>query len=1040
MIKFALENPVKIIVGVFFIVVFGINGMMNMPYRLIPNIENPQITVRTTWTGASPYEMEKEVIDRQERVLKTIPGLIDFESVASNGQASVTLLFGLDIDINDAILLVSNKLNEVNGYPDNVEQPTIRSSNSDSTPVLELMLTTVSGNEKTIDEYGSYFEEIIKPYLERVTGVADLSYWGGNAKQIQIKIDPHTISLYNMTLSDIIDALKRENVDISAGTMSFGQKEYRFRTLGEAKSPQDIRDIVVISGDNSRVKLGDIASVDFGYEKRTAIVRHDREFAISIGVIAQSGADVLKLTDDIEKVVNDLNEGILKDNGIKLIWISDQRGYILNAIKLVKSSIMEGAVLAILVLLLFLRNIRSTLVIATTIPICVIGTFFILDIFGRSLNVISLAGIAFSLGMLVDDSIVVLENIDRHLKEGKNALKATYEGTKEVWGAILAATLTKIAVFLPVIFIKEEAGQLFGDISLAISATIALSLVSSMMVIPVFTKILYSKSPLKEGHSKIYYGLGKIGSASVDLIMRCSDWINTSYFRKVFTIVFLTAVSFVSAYLLMPKMDYLPLGNKNLVDSRLQLASGSDVDYKQKVGDFVYNDLKEHIGKEKDGYPAIKTFMFVGANNFVRISLTSEDETRASELEPLLAKSVAKIPGITSSTSQSPLFNIGRGSSNLFMMNVSGGMEYEKLTSIAKLIENKIFEEFPGIQLRTNPSTNPNYPEVHVVPDREALNAAGISATELGIAVDAYLDGRKIGEFKDPVVGTIDITLKGMKDAADSPDEIYSILVTSKDGRPVPISTISNIEEKDGVDRIRRYNSQRAFNLMITVPQGMVLDQLKDEINKRVIEPLKTEGKLEGIHIVTSGASSKLDDAKNALKGNFIFATLITYLLMAALLNNFLYPFIILFSVPLAASGGFLGLYFVNILIAPQALDIITMLGFIMLIGTVVNNPILIVYQALNNLSYGMNGRKAIRESLKTRIRPIFMSTATTLFAMLPLVVSPGAGSELYRGLGAVMLGGLFLSTIFTLFLIPALLSLFLDKRKGADGEPEKIL
>lgn len=1031
MIKFAIENPVKVVVGIFFIVVFGLQALFNMPYRLIPTIENPQITVRTSWSGASPYEMEKEVIDRQERVLKTIPGLLDFESSASNGSSSITLMFGLETDINDAILLVSNKLNEVRGYPDNVDRPTIRSANSDSTSVVDLMLITTPENPKSIDEYASFFEEIIKPYLDRVGGVADLSYWGGNAKQIQIKIDPHVISLYNITLTDISSALSRENVDISAGNISFGQKDYRFRTLGEAKDPQDIRDIVVISGDNSRVKLSDIAEIDFGFAKQSSIVRYGQVDSMSIGIIAQAGASVLQLTDDVEKVVNMLNDGVLKDNGLKFIWVSDQRGYILNAIALVKSNIFVGGILAIVVLLLFLRSIRSTLVIATTIPICVIGTFFIMKLFGRSLNVISLAGIAFAVGMLVDNSIVVLENIDRHLKEGKTAFNAALEGTKEVWGAILASTLTNVAVFLPVLFIKEEAGQLFGDIALATSASAALSLVASMVVIPVFTKILYSKAPQKKGHTIFDKILDKIGSVSINSIMKVSDTINASFVKKVVIIVSLTAVSVSSAYFLMPRMDYLPLGNKNKVDSVIQTPSGSDVDYRKAIGDFIYGELKEHIGKDKDGYPAIDTFMYVGGGNNVRVGVTAVDELRGGELQPLLAKVVAKIPGITSSTSQSSLFNIGRGSSNLFMMNVSGAMEYEKLTVIAKLIENKVAETITGAQIRVNPSTTPTYPEVHVLPDREALKSAGISATELGTAVDAYLDGKKIGEFKDPTVGTIDIVLQGMKNTMENPDEVYSILVTAQNGHPVPISTIASIEETVGVDRIRRYNSLRAFNVMITVPTNMVLEELKEEINTKVIAPLKDEGLLEGITITTSGASSKLDDAKNALLGNFVFATLITYLLMAALLNNFLYPFIILFSVPLAASGGFVGLYLVNAFVATQALDIITMLGFIMLIGTVVNNPILIVYQAINNLTYGMNGAEAIRESLRTRIRPIFMSTTTTLFGMLPLVIAPGAGSELYRGLGAVMLGGLFLSTIFTLFMIPALLSIFMGKKKA---------
>ena len=321
--------------------------------------------------------------------------------------------------------------------------------------------------------------------------------------------------------------------------------------------------------------------------------------------------------------------------------------------------------------------------------------------------------------------------------------------------------------------------------------------------------------------------------------------------------------------------------------------------------------------------------------------------------------------------------------------------------------------------------------------------AAGLTTEEVGIAVDVYLDGRKVGEFKDPEIGTIDISLRGPYEESETgnmetnPTEVSEFVVNSSTGLAVPISNLFEAKEVYGVERIRRFNSQRAFEFKITLQKGMVLEELRDNIMGKVIEPMRAEGLLNGIIISTSGASSKLESAKNALSGNFILAVIITYFLMAALLNNFVYPLIILFSIPLAATGGFMGLALTDLFIAEQPLDIITMLGFIMLVGTVVNNPILIVYQSLNYIKLGMSGKAAVRLALKTRIRPISMSTATSLFGMLPLVVAPGAGSELYRGMGSVILGGLALATVFTMFVIPALLSFFLDKVSGNDHLPE---
>ena len=1063
MIKFAVENPVKVLVGICFLVIFGVQAFLNMPYRLIPSIEYPQISVSTYWRGASPYEVEKEIIDRQERVLKTIPGLIDCESSARESSAYITLMFDIDVPVNDAMLLVSNKLNEVSGYPENMNQPTIRAANTDAVSVVDLMLLTDDTNRRSIDEYLSFFEETIKPYFDRINGVADVSYWGGRARQMQIEVDPYRLSAYNITLSSIITALNQENVNISAGNIDFGAKDYRFRTTAEAKTPQDIRDIVVISGDNSRIKLGDIAYVDYGFSKRNTIVSYGNTNALSVGIVAQAGANVLDLTNDVDKVVENLNNGILKNNGLKFVKIADQKNYILQAIDLVKSNIIVGGLLAVIVLLVFLRSIKATLIIAVTIPVCIVGTFLIMHLLGRTLNVISLAGIAFSVGMLIDNSIVVLENIDRHIRMGKSSYHASIQATKEVWGAVLASTLTTIAVFLPVVFIKEEAGQLFGDIAIAVSAAVGLSLVTAIAVIPVLANIFFNKNRKNENleEKSVIYSLkdkikikkqilkpelkAKIKSISIDkmlvntgnffvkYIALLSNKINSSFIVKIVFIVGVTAASILIAYLLMPKMDYLPLGNKNMMESRFSPPPGISYNERKAMGDFIYRELQPYMESEKDGYPQIENYVYIASSTYVAMRATSKDEARAAELQPLMASVAAKIPGITASTSQVPLFNIGRGSSNTFLMNVAGSMEYESLINTVKLIQERIMEELPEVQLRLNPTSNPVYPEVQISPRREALKSAGVTATELGISVDVYLDGRKIGEFKDPTVGTIDIMLQGEARKFENPQDVYSILVNSNSGLPVPLSSLSESNEIMGIERIRRYNYQRSFLFIITIPKGMVLEQLQEKMDEKVIKPMREEGLLEGITIYTSGASSKLEEAKNALSGNFLLAVLITYLLMAALLNNFLYPLIILFSVPLAATGGFIGLDFVNKFIATQSLDVITMLGFIMLIGSVVNNPILIVYQTLNNIKYGMSGKVAISYALQTRIRPIFMSTATSLFGMLPLVLAPGAGSELYRGMGSVILGGMALSTIFTLFLIPALLSLFLGKVQGSE-------
>ncbi len=1028
-IKFALENPVKVFVAIFFVLVFGVQAVYNMPYRLIPSIESPQISVRTSWAGASPYEMEKEIIDKQERVLKTIPGVVDYEGMASNGFSYVSLLFDIDVDVNDAMLLVLNKLNEVRSYPDNVDNPTIRSANSDSTSVIDLVLKTTEGNERSIEEYGTYFDETLRSYIDRVIGVADLSVWGGTAAEIQITIDPALLSVHNISVTDISTALTRENVDVSGGDVSFGQKDFRFRTLGEVESVQDIKDIVIRSGDNSRVTIGDIATVEQGYAKASFINSYGNQKAMMVGVIAEAGANVLQLSNDLETVILELNDTLLKEQGLEFVWIYDQRNYILSAIDLVKSNIIVGGILAVLILLLFLRSVRSTLVIAVTIPICIVGTFFIMNATGRSLNVLSLAGIAFSVGMLIDNSIVVLENISTKISQGKKAFQAAYEGASEVWGAILASTMTTIAVFLPIAFVKEEMGQMFGDIAIAISSAVGLSMISAMVVIPVLMNMFYKNKETRV--TEVGENIGAFGNKLVDMIVSLSVKINSRFTIRLAVIVGLTIASVSTAYLLMPKMNFLPTGNKNMIYSFIQTAPGLSADERKEMNDFLYEQLEPYIGEAKDGYPAIKDFVFISGNSMVRLMATAEDGSVVRDIIPLIQKYVSMIPGITGSTSQSTLFNIGRGSGNMLSLNVSGSMPYEELTAKVNAFQNGITAQIPGAQVRISPSPTPVYPEVQIIPNREALSAVGLTTAELGSIIDVVVDGAKIAEFKDDTLGTIDVVMKSINDEPKNPDEVSNIMIPTNTGTPVPIYAVADVYETMGVDRIRRFDGVRAFSVSVSVPgSSMVLEELTSKVIDDVFGGMKENGEMDGVIVQSSGSQSKLESAQKMLINNFGLAIVITYLLLSALFNNFLYPFIILFSIPLAASGGFIGLWAVNTFIAEQALDVITMLGFIMLIGTVVNNPILIVYETLMNLRGGMPKIEAITNGLRSRIRPIFMSTLTSLFGMLPLVVFPGEGSELYRGLGSVILGGLGIATIFTLFVIPALLATLLPERK----------
>jgi HAE1 family hydrophobic/amphiphilic exporter-1 len=829
-------------------------------------------------------------------------------------------------------------------------------------------------------------------------------------------------------MNDLIGVLAAENVNVPAGSMGVGRRDYRIRTVGEFKSPGDIEDIVIKSTGQRRIVLSDIASVKFGYEKREVSMIHNAEEGIAIGIKPEPGTNILELSDRAEKVVEGLNEGKLKPKNIYLDWVYDQRPYISGAINLVRKNILIGGTLAVMVLLIFLRSASSTVVVATAIPISVIGTFILMNALGRNLNVVSLAGISFAVGMLVDNAIVVLENIDRHRRMGKSPFEASYDGAREVWGAILTSTVTTVAVFLPVVFIKEEAGQLFRDIAIAITCSVTLSLFVSVTVIPMLSKQLFSLSGIKISSQK--GPIAWVGTKLIDMFMMMVRLAIKNWATRILTVVTFTVLAVFSAYMLLPKMEYLPQGNRNLLINILVPPPGLSYEERSQIGDDIFTSVKPHIGSDYNGYPGIKNMFYVGSEQIMLFGAISTHEQRARELMPLLTGVIYSIPGMFGISTQAGIFQTRLGRGRTIDVDISSE-SIDKTVQVAGAMFGMVSGEIPGAQIRPVPSLELLFPEVRIIPDRERLKASGMSARDLGILLDILMDGRKIGDFKQEGQKKIDLVVKVSEEDIQTPEELYDALAVTPGGNVVPVSLLAGLVRTQGLTEIRHLERQRTVTLEVTPPFTMPLQEAMEIIDGKVVPLLKAQGMLQGVDVRLSGAADKLTETRKALQWNFLLAAFITYLLMSALFGNFIYPLIIMFTVPLAAAGGFMGLKLVNILITPQPLDILTMLGFVILIGVVVNNAILIIHQSLNNIRYhGMGHREAVLESTRTRLRPIYMSAFTSIFGMLPLVVAPGPGSELYRGLGSVVLGGLALSTIFTVFVIPAMLVFFIRMEK----------
>lgn len=1031
-IKAAIRYPVTTTVAVILLSLFGLIALKRVPIQLIPSVQDPEITVTTFWPGANPQEVEQEITDAQEEQLKSLQGLERMESNSTDGQSVITLTFRTGTDLDTALVRVSNKLDQVLSYPFDAEKPVLATANANNTPIAWFVLLPHGDNAfgGDITTFDTLMENVVKPELERVPGVATAQYFGGRPLEMQVIFDPAKLAARGVTVGQLRNALQRENNDVSSGDFAEGKRRYVVRLLGQFRSAADIENVVVAVRDGVPIYVRDIGRVELGYAKEVTRGYHNGTRVIIANVIRETGSNVLVVMDGVRDAMTTLNQGILAQNGLRLHQVYDETSYINSAIDLVQQSLVLGGILAIMVLLLFLRSGSSTLVIAVAIPISVVGTFLMMNLLGRTLNVVSLAGMAFAVGMVVDNSIVVLENIYRHRQLGKSRVQAAYTGATEVWGAILASTLTTIAVFVPILFVEEEAGQLFRDIAIAISCAVGLSLVVAMTVIPSLSaRILRTAKTSGDASESKRHGGHRIRDGIADAVY----WLCGTWPRQLATVLILTGLALGLSWWLLPKAEYLPTGNQNLLFGIVSPPPGYNL---EQTGLFMdhYRDKLAYLWEADDEAAAampgggIDSFFFVALNNQAFMGGQARDPVRVKELLGIFAEANSGIPGTFAFTVQAGLFtsfNEGRS----IDIEISGP-ELTQLIAIGQQVFGLANQHLPGSQIRAIPDLDLGNPELQVIPDRRKAAELGMDSAELGYSLSALVDGTKAADYVHQG-NEIDLRIKGEETFAHRTHLLDQMPIATPTGELVTLGNVATVNWTNGPTQVQRIERQRAVIIRVSPPETMPLQAAMDTVETQILAPLQAQGQVGGLYRTNlSGSADKLTQTAAALKWNLILALVITYLLLAALFESFLYPFVILFSVPLAALGGFLGLNLVSATIVYQPMDVLTMLGFIILIGTVVNNAILVVHQSLVHIrEEAMAPREAVREATRIRIRPIFMSVSTSVFGMLPLVLFPGAGSELYRGLGSVVVGGLVVSTIFTLFLIPPLFSLCLAMR-----------
>lgn len=1027
MFEHVVRQGVLVAVATLIVCLLGTVAALRIPVQMIPDLEVRTVSVQTGWPGATPQDVEQEILLEQEQYLRNLPNLRRMVSIASTGRAVVELEFPFGVDINEALIRTSNALSQVPAYPENVDEPVLSTSSFSENAFMYFRIVPAPGNPLALDLdlMRDYVEDHVRPRLERVPGVSQVDVGGGAARQVRIVVDPHRLAERGLGLGEVRDAVRARNRDASGGDIDQGKRSYLVRTIGRFADTAELEALIVARRGDTLVRLRDIATVALDHAELRGLSYTDGEPTLGLSLRREPGANVIAIKRAVLPVIDEINRDLLARHGLSLHLNSDDVRYVQDSIANVWTNLALGAVLAVLVLFAFLRSARATAVGALGIPVCTVAAFIGLLLAGRTVNVISLAGIAFAIGMTLDNAIVVLESIEQARRRGLDRARAAVAGVREVWPAVLASTLTTVLVFAPILFIREEAGQLYSDVAIAIASAILASMLVATVLVPAacarlgFGGQASGPAPGAPTRRRLLASLDRIHGSRRGRIAALAGTV-------------LAAVAVVA--LLTPPAEYLPEGEESKTFSVMIAPPGYNLAEMARIGDRLRADLAPALAPDAvtqpDGLPALAYYnLNVSARN-LRIIAEPRDPRDIDALMDALDARFEAFPGMRAFSSRGSIISSNDGGTRSVNLDIAG-TDLAQIYRVAERAYRRAEALFDNPRIGSDPgSLSLDQPLVEVRPDWLRLAELGFGAQDFGYAVAALSDGAYVDEL---ILGDdkIDIFLFGAEPGEQSLQRLRTLPVAAPDGSVLPLESLARLDERADTDAIRRVDGRRTVTLNIVPPRSVALETAVARVGEELVAAMQRDGEVPaGVTLDISGAADQLDATRAALSGNFLVAVAICYLLLVAIFGHWGLPLLILVTVPLGMAGGLLGLAALN-LVASQPFDMITMLGFLVLLGTVVNNPILIVDRAWQGLHRDrLAAAEAVREAVASRLRPILMTTLTTVFGLAPLVFLPGAGTELYRGLGVVVLAGLVCSTVVTLVFLPSLLVVVLSWRQ----------
>jgi hydrophobic/amphiphilic exporter-1 (mainly G- bacteria), HAE1 family len=1017
----SIKRPVFATMMMLLLVVLGVVSYKRLAIDEYPDITYPVISVSTAYPGSSPQVMEREVSKPIEEALNTVQGVREVSSTSMEGNSNVRLMFNLNVDVAAAQQDVMAKVAAMRRQlPQDIQDPVIRHFDPNQRPILSV---AIESKERPIRELTDLADEVISTRIEALTGVGEVQVSGGTARQIRVQLDAAAMRSYGVSPAQVSDALRRENEEVPAGRIERGETQRLVRVTGRIKEPAQFGDIVVSTRNGVPVRVRDVATVvDAAENPRTAAYMNDTR-AVAIDILKISGANTVQVADAVRAEVDLLRQELPED--ISLTVIRDDSRRIRESLADVQLTIVLGALLTIAIIYLFLNSWRSTVITGLTLPVSIISAFFIMFVFGFTINTMTLMALSLAIGLLIDDAIVVRENIVRHLEMGKDHYRAAREGTSEIGLAVLATSLAVVAVFFPVAFMGGQIGKIFFEFGVTVAFAVLVSLFVSFTLDPMLSSIWHD--PEVEGGGKhdrrgFFHGKAVAFNEWFDrLADRYPSWLGWALDHRGI-VLSAAAASVVAAFLIIPKLGFtwMPEINGDEFNVNFRAPPGSRITYTTQKGLQVARMLRED--------PAVEfTYVNVAGggrgttNNgqiFVKLKPKSERSKSLADIQTELRAKLQRIPGVRANITGTPsIFGGFRQPIQIFVQ----GPEPTRL----KLAASQVQDVIRSVDGAADPTSSDEgeIPQLDVVVNRQEAWSAGVGVGTIASTLQPLFSGFRATEWEDPLGYSHDVVVTYPDSMRASPADVANIAVLSQNSSGgstpmIPLSQVAQIRAGVGPQQIERSALQRQITISAGVLPGYSMGTVAG-ITKAKIDSL---GLPPGYRTVFRGDVQNMEETKGYVLDALILAVVFIYLILASLFGSFLQPLAIMLALPLSFIGVALAL-----LVTKGNLNVMSMIGIIMLMGLVTKNGILLVDFTNHQREAGVDRRHALLTAGRIRLRPIIMTTMSMIFGMLPVAAAIGEGAEQRAPMARAVIGGLITSTLLTLFVVPVVYTMLDD-------------